>query len=514
MITFAPIDILLILLYFAAILWVGFRTKKPGGSEICAKGAGPGGSEKGGGAAKWAGAKPGGSEIDKPGGSEIAIAAGSEQSGAADFMLAGRTLTLPIFVATLVSTWYGGILGIGEFSYSSGIASWVIFGAPYYLFALIFALFLASRVRNTGLTTIPDKLARHYGQPTALLGALLVFLLVTPAPYILMLGVLAQLAFDLPLPLAILLAALASLVYLYKGGFRSDVYVNLLEFVLMFAGFFLIVGFAFSKYGGLGFLKLKLPALNLIWHGGNPPQYILVWFFIALWTLVDPGFHQRCYAAKDSATARRGILVSILFWMLFDFLTTTTGLYARALLPNLENPIFAYPMLAQSILPAAAKAIFFIGLLATVMSTLSSYTFIGGMTIGNDVAGRILTRKNGGIKDARVKRWTQIGLVLSAAYGIALALALPSVVKIWYAVGTACIPGLLLPLMVSYMPGITLKPRFAFAAMLGGWLSSMIWLIWGMVHAGRYWWGIEPMYPGLVLSLLIGLSGISRARTK
>jgi SSS family solute:Na+ symporter len=487
MITFAPIDIMLILLYFGIVIWVGFRSKGEPGE-------------------------------------------GGSQAQAADFILAGRTLTLPMFIATLVSTWYGGILGTGEFSFRYGIASWVMFGAPYYLFALIFALFLAGRVRNTGLITIPDKLAQHYGQPVALLGALLIFLLVTPAPYLLMLGVLGQLIFGLPLPVAILLTATASLVYLIKGGFRSNVMVNILEFVLMFAGFFLVVGFAFHRFGGLAFLRHHLPAANLTWHGGNSPQYILVWFFIALWTLVDPGFHQRCYAARDSRTARRGILLSILFWMVFDFLTTTTGLYARSVLPDLANPILAYPLLAEQLLPAAAKGLFFIGLLATIMSTLSSYAFIGGMTIGNDVAGRILRWKGRSAVPAggetlagggrtwpaqegeTVKRWTQIGLVLASVYGIVLALALPSVVKIWYTVGTACIPGLLLPLMASYWPGIRLGPRYALAAMAGGWSVSAAWLVRGMLHDGIYWWGIEPMYPGLVISLLIGAAGIRRSK--
>ncbi len=31
-----------------------------------------------------------------------------------NYILAGRKLSLPGFVATLVTTWYGGILGIGE----------------------------------------------------------------------------------------------------------------------------------------------------------------------------------------------------------------------------------------------------------------------------------------------------------------------------------------------------------------------------------------------------------------
>ena len=49
------------------------------------------------------------------------------------FIFAGRKLTLPAFVATLVSTWYGGILEVGRFSYENGIVTWLIFGVFYYL---------------------------------------------------------------------------------------------------------------------------------------------------------------------------------------------------------------------------------------------------------------------------------------------------------------------------------------------------------------------------------------------
>ena len=97
-----------------------------------------------------------------------------------DFLLAGRSLTLPVFVMTLVSTWYGGILGVGEFSYRYGISNWIVQGAPYYFFAMIFAFFLAEKVRDTNFATIPDKLHDAYDLKTAVLGALLTFFLMTP----------------------------------------------------------------------------------------------------------------------------------------------------------------------------------------------------------------------------------------------------------------------------------------------------------------------------------------------
>ncbi|MGB2867429.1 MAG: sodium:solute symporter family protein [Bacteroidota bacterium] len=450
MIHLSPLDSILVLAYFAAVIFIGFRASRKGSGD------------------------------------------------SADFLLAGRTLTLPMFVATLVSTWYGGILGVGEFSYKYGLANWLVFGVPYYFFAAVFAVFLAEKVRGTNLTTIPDKLEQAYDRKTAIVGGVLTFFLVTPAAYVLMLGVLVQLMFGLDLLTSILLTTLCTIVYLYSGGFRSDVWANTFEFVMMFLGFILMVLFAYAKFGGFSFIQSNVPALHLTWNGGNTWQFVLVWFFIALWTLVDPAFHQRCYAAKDGATARRGILLSILFWMCFDFLTTTSGLYARAALPNLDNPTFSYPLLAEMTLPVVAKGFFYIGLLATIMSTLSSLTLISGITVGKDIVGRWMRQAD---DSALVRRWTGIGLIFTAIVSVVLALLLPSVVRIWYTVGTCIIPALLVPILASYFPQLLIRARYAFLAMMAGWVISTGSLATGMWTAvdgiPHYWWGLEPMYPGL-----------------
>jgi SSS family solute:Na+ symporter len=459
MVHFSLIDSLLIILYFAAVIVIGFR------------------------------------------------AARRPREASDDYLLAGRTITLPMFVATLVSTWYGGILGVGEFSYKYGISNWVVFGVPYYLFALLFALFLAKKVRATNHITIPDKLEASYDKRTAMLGGVLTFALVTPAAYVLMLGLLAQLVFGVHLATSVIVTTVLAVCYLYWGGFRSDVWANAFEFVMMFLGFALILPFAYSKFGGLGFIERNVPPLHLSWYGGNSWQYILVWFFIALWTLVDPAFHQRCYAAKDGKTAQRGILISIMFWFCFDFMTSAAGLYARAALPNIPNPAFSYPLLAEITLPSVAKGLFYIGMLATIMSTLSSLMFISATTIGRDIVGRMARPSDPAGAEATVNRWTKIGLVISALFSIFLSLLVPSVVKLWYTIGTAIIPGLLIPVIASYFEPLRIPSRYAFWAMLLGWLISTASLLDGQLHmtAGQpsYWLGVEPMYPGLVVALLI-----------
>jgi solute:Na+ symporter, SSS family len=434
-------------------------------------------------------------------------------TSAAEFLLAGRTLTLPVFVATLVSTWYGGILGIGEFSYQYGLSNWIVFGMPYYVFALVFALFLAKRARATNLFTIPDKLFAAYDTKTSLLGAVLTFILVSPASLALMLGILIQLIFGVSLATGTIISTACTVAYLFTGGFRSDVAVNIVEFVVMFIGFAVVLPYAHSLYGGLAFLTSHLPPLHLTWHGGNSMQYIIVWFFIALWTLVDPSFHQRCYAAKDGATAQRGIIVSIGFWCLFDFLTSTAGLYARAILPNLKEPVLAYPMLAEAVLPPIAKGVFYIGMLATIMSTLSSYTFVAGATFGNDIMGRLKKFSTEAEREHGIRQWTKVGIFLAGVFAVVLALTMPSVVELWYVIGTCIIPGLLVPVVASYFPGLKISARSAFTAMCAGFLGSTAWFIAGQATTRTSFLGIEPMYPGLLLSVIVwGVGRLSMMR--
>ena len=72
------------------------------------------------------------------------------------FLFAGRKLTFPALVATLVSTWYGGILEVGRFTYENGIVTWLIFGFFYYIAALLFVKFIAPKIIEREIPTIPE----------------------------------------------------------------------------------------------------------------------------------------------------------------------------------------------------------------------------------------------------------------------------------------------------------------------------------------------------------------------
>lgn len=434
----------------------------------------------------------------------------TEPGSIKDYLVAGRTLTLPAFVATLVSTFYGGVLGIGEFTYRFGISGWFLYAFPYYVFILIFAFYLSDRVRKTHLYTIPDKLNRVYGRKVGILGGFFVFLMSTPAPYLFIMGILISLIFSVKLFTAMIFALLVSVLYLIRGGLKADVRVNIFEFIIMFVGFGIILPFCFNTLGGFDYLDSRLPEADLKLLGNTTAQYFLVWFFLGSWVLVDPSFHQRCYAAKKKSTPKTGIIISLFFWILFDFMTTTAGLYSKAFFLNdLKDPLLSFPALAEKILPPVAKGMFYLGLIATVMSSLHSYIFISATTFGRDIISRI---KN---EEDRNNKYNKIGLLISSVLSLFLAYMIPSVVNIWYTIGTLVVPPLLIGVISAYFIRLRVDSQYIFAAMISSFMVSLISFIFGAIgkdiSGPSYPFGIEPMYPGLIIGLLIYFIGYTKS---
>ena len=422
-----------------------------------------------------------------------------------EYLLSGRKLGLVLFIMINVSTWYGGILGVGEFTYRFGLVSWFTQGFPYYVFAFLFAIFFAKKIQAASLFTVPDKLEQVYGKHVGLISAFIVFVLVSPAPYILMSANLISLIFNINIFSSLIISLLVSLIYLIRGGFRSNIYVDAFQFFVMFGGFILVLIFSGLKFGTIDFLVESVPKNHLNITGGMSPAFIIVWFLIALWTFADPGFHQRCYAAKSGTIAMKGIIISIFFWALFDFLTTFTGLYTKAILPELKNPVLAFPLYAEKVLPAGIKGIFYSALFATILSTQISFLFLSGTTIGKDFIFRI--KKNN--PDSSIKYFTIIGMIFSGLLAILLATLIPSVIEIWYTIGSFFIPGIIIPVISAYYPGLRINNKTVLFEMITAFLGSAGWYFLrikfesvDLINA------VEPMLIGIIFSLIIHSAGL------
>ena len=420
----------------------------------------------------------------------LALSIGQRGSGGIDYLLAGRRLTLPAFVATLVTTWYGGILGIGEYAWRFGISTWLVFGVPYYLAALLFAFWLAPRLRQSGAITIPDLLVKAYGRKASSVGAAAVYASTVPVAYLLMVATLLAQITGWPILMTVLVGAAFSALYVSLSGFRAVVRTDVLQLVLMYGGFIILLPAALAHTGGFEGLWGALPDSHRSWDGGLGWQTVLVWYLIALQTVVEPSFYQRVFAARSPHVAKAGVVLSVAMWVVFDFFTVYSGLAARVLLPDLADPMAAYPALAELVLSPWAAAFFTVALFATVMSTLDSYLFIAATTIGHDFA------RTPASSDL-VRRRTRFGLLISAGLAALGALLFSSAVQVWHDIGSVVTSTLLFPVLAIHLPPPWRPSEWgAVLAMVMAAATACAWIL--LRGSSGYPLGMEPMFPALL----------------
>ena len=415
-----------------------------------------------------------------------------------EYILSGRRLSLPGFVITLVSTWYGAILGVGENTYLYGIQTWFIFALPYYAFAIAYAIWLTKIIWSKNILSIPDIFRKSYGDEVGIISAIFIFILSSPAPYILSLGVLINFIFQIKLVWCLLIATIFSTIYVWKVGLSSIIKTDYLQLVLMFLGFFTLIGFSWYNSVSPFMLLKSLPDSHLDPLGGNSIQYVIVWFFIAAWTIIDPNFFQRCAAVKNPEIAKKGLLISVCFWFLFDLMTLTAGLYAYIFIIP-ENPVMTYPLLGSEVLPPVFLGIFLISIFAIIMSTIDSMSFVNAITIGRDIFWRLRKKDSKKNPVFLIRR----GLFAVGLLSILLSLAIPSVVKMIYTIGSIIIPGLILPFL-NALKNFNIRTTKTQAIL---WICipiaiSSIALFMSKLNF-EFYPAIEPFYPGMFTSFTI-----------
>lgn len=398
------------------------------------------------------------------------------------FLAAGRALSMPVYVASLVSLWYGDVLGTGEAVPSFGIGTWVLFGVPYYVFAVLYALYFAKRVRQADQLSIPERLDRAYGRNVALAGAALVFLLAVPAAPTLALATLVQAVSGWGLLTSIAVGAVGGSLFLYKGGLLADARVSLLSFGMMYVGFAMMAAWCVYHHPAASILPILKAQGLLKWDGGAGIAYVFSLFIVGAWTFVDPGFHQRVASAVSPEVGKNGVLVCVLFWILFDVLAITTGLYAVALNPGGQG-LQVFPAFAEAILPAGIKAVFFCGMLGAVVSATVGYMLVSGITVGREIVARLRP----GLSDERITALSRYGVAFGCAAGMAVAVSIRSIVDIWTNWAGALIGAMLIPVCAAFLARRpTFKPSWIVSSMAASFLFALGWMAYGMMHGDPY----------------------------
>ncbi|MDP8269204.1 MAG: sodium:solute symporter family protein [Candidatus Tenebribacter davisii] len=407
-----------------------------------------------------------------------------------DLLLMGRQLTLPMFVATLVATWYGGIFGVTKIAFEQGIFNFITQGVFWYISYILFAFFITHKVAKYKAVTLPDLIEQMFGPKAGKLSAVFNFFNVLPIAYVISLGLLIQALFGITFLLSMIIGVTVVVLYTLYGGFRAVVFSDIIQFFVMCLGVFLILLFSYKLFGGISFLKANLPAGHFTLTGGEGIATTLVWGFIALSTLVDPNFYQRVFAAKSTKIAKKGILISTAIWILFDICTTAGAMYARAVIPEAASDK-AYLIYALQILPNGIRGLVLAGILATILSTLDSYLFIAGTTVSYDMMP---------------KKWKgkislyHLGIIFVGILAILLGIVFDGNIKaVWKTLGSYSASCLLLPVLYGYIfPGKIKDKQFVFASILGIITVS----IWRNITLPGFWQNVDELYMGILATSL------------
>ncbi len=332
----------------------------------------------------------------------LVLAFTRRQQTSTDYFLAGRNVGFFAIGASIFASNIGSehIVGLAGQGASTGLAmahyelhAWIVV-----LLAWVFVPFYY----QAGVFTMPEFLERRFGpKPRWVLS------LVSLAAYVLtkvsVTVYAGAIIFRTLLPdtfgspdaafwVGAVVTVLLTGLYTVAGGLRAVLYTDSAQALVLILGSAAITWFGLQQLGGWGELQAFAStnvAQYALWRPLSDPEFPWLGILVAspivgIWYwCTDQYIVQRTLAAKNLTAARRGALwgAFLKVWPVFIFLVP--GLIGAALNDRgmLQIPLDAsgnlagdqvFPTLVVSLLPAGLRGLVVAGLLAALMSSLSS----------------------------------------------------------------------------------------------------------------------------------------------
>ncbi len=420
-----------------------------------------------------------------------------------EFVVAGRSMTTPILVCTLASTYYGleDLFGTSEFAFNEGIVAYfgyTLLSMSIYVFA---ALVLAKRLRREKFISLPQILERYYGRDAGILGAVASFAYSIPGISLFALGRICEVTLGIDAWVGALVLGTVALVYTLLGGLWAVAITDTIQFVLMMGTVAIGIVLLMGDVGGFAAVQAFAPEGYFAPLGGMPIWLLIAYVASLLSLLVDPGFYQRIFAARSARQARNAVLIAIGMWLAYDWLVTAGGMLARAAVHQgaLPADLHSNDALLSGVLlalPVGLVGVFLAGVLATAMSTMDSYSLVAGANLAYDIHRPL---RNPDATDSELVRNTKIGIVISWVSGFALAFAFNRLMALWVFTATLLTSMVLVPIMLA----LFWKGK---RTSLAGTLSCLTGLVATIVYyLAIAWLGVEnEAYGTYIWSFSIG----------
>jgi Na+/proline symporter len=436
----------------------------------------------------------------------------------ADFVVAGRSLTWPVLVFTLLSSWIGaGSLFAGaENAFQNGFASlWQPAGGWAGL--LVIAL-IAGRARRFAQYTVPDLLEARYDAFARLFGTLAIVIaytsivsyqfraggdilhLIFPDSVSREAGMYIIAAFVITFTA---LAGMSSVAYL-------DLVIGLLVTVVACVALPVLIGAA----GGWAGVEAALPANHFTVFGPLRWYQALNFFLPTMFLLLG---NQAMYQKFFSARSERDAKIAVSGWIVGTFLLETVivalAVVGSAIYGHLEGvkPREIIPVAAKGSLPAVLGAVLLGGVFAKVISTGNNYLFSPASNLIHDIYHRFLNPKAAERQILLYSRLIVVGLGLVA---VVLAAHTQSILRMALYAYTVYGAGVT-PVVLAAFFWKRANAQGALASILVGTAVSVGWNLaaqYGPAGNGLVAFAqeVDAVIPALPLSFL-ALAGVSLA---
>ena len=430
------------------------------------------------------------------------------------FFLANKQLPPWVVAFSVNATGESGwlLLGLTGMGYAVGVqALWVVLGE---IVGITLAWTLLSRrikrmADESDSITVPDLLASRFEDPKNILRRISVLIiLVMVGAYVSAQMVATGKAFSsfttMDYSTGVIFGAVIIIAYTFIGGYKAVSYTDFVQGLLMLAGLIFVPVVAISSLGGwdgmISELASQDPSLLSPWgpQGEGIAGRVAIISFVAIGIpfLGVPQLLVRFMSAESEVSLKTAGTISVSVLFFFTFGAVLTGMAGRALFPGLEDPETILPLLSTELFPEVITGLLLVIVLAAIMSTVDSLLLLASSAVVRDYLQKIHGSEK---SDHDLARYGKYATLVIGALGIGFALTEAPlifwfVLFAWSGLGAAFGPVLLCCL---FYKGITLHG--AAAGMLGGFLTSVVWVL--LFKSSAY--GLYEAIPGFMVGLLL-----------
>lgn len=342
----------------------------------------------------------------------------------ADYLVAGRSLSVVVLIFTLLCSWIGSgsLLGGAENAYRHGFAAlWQAAGGWA---GLLFIYFIAPRARRAAQFTVPDLLEARYGQTARVLGVLAILAAYTAigSYQIIGGGDILHLVFPALITATLGKYMIAGFVILFTAiaGMASVAYMDLAIGLLASGALLAALPVTVRMAGGWRSIAQSLPATHFQILGDlSMMQAAELFLPTMLLMLGNQSMYQKFFSAKSERAARQAVGGWVVGTILLETAIVALAVAGSAMFRSGEvagrpREIIAYTALHG--LPAWLGALLLGAVFAKILSTANNYLFSPATNLVNDVFLRYLAPQSSHRRVLLVSRLVVVLLGIWALY--------------------------------------------------------------------------------------------------